>query len=90
MFGGDGDDELDGNEGNDTFLFNAGFGRDTIQDFRSEDVIEFRDGRFGSFDNLRARASQSGGDTIINDDGGQLILQNVQLSSLAADDFRFT
>jgi Ca2+-binding RTX toxin-like protein len=53
LFGGGDDDTLTGSSGNDTFVFNAGFGHDTITNFAAGsgvgDVIEFRDGMFVSF-----------------------------------------
>jgi Ca2+-binding RTX toxin-like protein len=88
--GGRGDDTLVGGDGADTFVFAAGFGRDTISDFRSDDVIEFQNGVFADLGTVLSHASQSGGDTVITADAGDtLILQGVQRSSLAADDFRF-
>lgn len=88
--GGRGDDTLVGGDAADTFVFAANFGRDTIADFRPEDVIEFQNGLFANFSAVLSHTAQSGGDTIINDDAGDtLILQGIQRSSLAADDFRF-
>jgi Ca2+-binding RTX toxin-like protein len=92
--GGAGDDILTGGSGRDVFVFAAGFGRDTITDFRttgsSADVLEFDIDLFADFDDAMDAATQVGGDAIFTIDANTaLTLQNVQLTSLAADDFRF-
>lgn len=71
LAGGDGDDVLNGGSGSDTFVFEASFRADRIEDFASEDVIELAASRFSSFAAVMARTSQSGGDTVITDDGGE-------------------
>ena len=92
--GGAGADILTGGSGRDAFVFAAGFGRDTVTDFRttgsSADVLEFDIGLFAGFDDAMDAATQVGGDAIFTIDANTtLTLQNVQLTSLAADDFRF-
>ncbi|MGA0597692.1 family 16 glycoside hydrolase [Enterovirga sp. CN4-39] len=92
--GGAGDDILTGGSGHDTFVFAASFGRDTITDFRtsgsSSDVLEFATRIFADLDAAMAAAGQVGADTVFTlDADSTLTLSNVQLASLAADDFRF-
>lgn len=89
-----GDDLLSGGSGHDSFVFAAGFGRDTIADFRttgaSSDVLEFASGIFVDFDAAFAAADQVGADTVFTIDAEtSLTLEGVQLASLAQDDFRF-
>ena len=89
-----GDDILTGGSGHDVFVFAAGFGKDMITDFRSTgssaDVLEFDIDIFAGFDEAMAAASQDGNDAVFMiDSDTTLTLQGVQLSSLAADDFRF-
>lgn len=94
VVGGAGDDILTGGSGHDAFVFAAGFGKDTITDFRtsgsSADVLEFSIGVFADFDTAMDAAAQIGADTVISIDGDTtLTLKGVQLASLAHDDFRF-
>jgi len=75
-------------------VFASGFGRDTITDFRtsgaSSDVLEFGTDIFADFASALAAADQIGSDVVFTVDADNaLTLQGVQLSSLAADDFRF-
>ncbi len=92
--GGAGDDRLIGGSGQNVFVFAAGFGRDTITDFRttgaSSDVLEFSIDSFAGFDEAIDTASQVGADTVFSLDAETtLTLRGVQLTSFAADDFRF-
>lgn len=91
--GGAGDDILTGGSGADNFVFAAGFGKDTVTDFTAQgpghDVITF-DHVFADFASAMRSATQVGSDTVFTiDDHTTLTLQNTQLSSLTADDFRF-
>jgi len=53
-------------------------------------VIELSASRFSNFAAVQARMSQSGEDTVIRDDGGQMLtLEKINAGSLQADDFRF-
>jgi predicted extracellular nuclease len=93
--GGAGDDILSGGSGHDAFVFAAGFGKDTITDFRpsgsSSDLLEFSVDLFAGFEEAMEAASQIGDDTVfVIDANTSLKLQGVQLTSLAVDDFRFT
>lgn len=92
--GGAGDDILKGGSGNDVFVFKAGFGRDTITDFRtsgsSADVLEFAKDLFDDFAAAMATAEQIGRDTVFNlDDNTSLTLKNLEVGTLTEDDFRF-
>jgi Ca2+-binding RTX toxin-like protein len=92
--GGEGSDTLTGGSGNDTFVFQPGFGHDTINDFAagagSDDVIEFDDAMFADFAAVLAASQQVGSDVQITVDASNSILLNdVALSNLHQDDFRF-
>lgn len=89
--GSDGNDVLNGGSGSDTFIFNLGFGHDTIQDFtKGQDVIEFEYGLFANWQDLVAKTSQVGADTKISYDvENSILIQNVAWAQLGADDFRF-
>ncbi len=92
--GGAGDDMLTGGSGHDAFVFAAGFGKDTIGDFKtsgsSSDMLEFSVGVFADFEAAMEAAEQSGADTVFSIDADTtLTLKGVQLASLAQDDFRF-
>lgn len=92
--GGAGDDTLSGGSGHDVFVFAAGFGKDTITDFRttgsSSDVLEFSVDVFADFDAAMAAAEQIGSSTVFTIDADTtLTLKGVQLSALSNDDFRF-
>ncbi|MCF6119184.1 rhizobiocin, partial [Mesorhizobium muleiense] len=92
--GGAGNDTLTGGAGNDLFIFQPGFGMDTITDFvagpDSVDVIDFADSIFDDFASVLAAANQVGADTVITVDGGNVLtLKNVALANLHQDDFQF-
>ena len=93
--GGAGNDWLYGGNDNDTFVFRAGSGLDTVTDFGQagdHDVIRFEGGPFASFDALAASGAmtQSGADVIIAlNAADQITLSNVTLSDLDAGDFLF-
>ncbi|TIM81185.1 calcium-binding protein, partial [Mesorhizobium sp.] len=92
--GGAGDDALTGGADNDLFIFQPGFGMDTITDFvagpASVDVIDFAASIFDDFASVLAAANQVGADTVITVDGGNVLtLKNVALANLHQDDFQF-
>lgn len=92
--GGAGNDKLTGAAGNDTFVFRAGFGHDTITDFTAgpstDDVIEFHDGMFGSFEAVVAASHQVGNNVEIDLDAAtSILLKGVTLASLNHNDFAF-
>ncbi|WP_279626400.1 calcium-binding protein, partial [Polycladidibacter hongkongensis] len=93
--GDQGKDVLSGDSGDDTFVFaDQNFGTDKITDFtageRSEDVIEFASGIFADYAAVISASEQQGSDTIIRyDEDNTILLQDVSLSDLHQDDFRF-
>lgn len=78
----------------DTFVFRSWFNRDTITDFRPDDVIEFQSGMFGgfpgTFSDVLRNAVQDGNNVVLSAGGDTLILRDVQRTSLAPDDFQFS
>lgn len=103
LSGGSGDDILDGGAGNntltggsghDTFVFKAGFGTDTVTDFTTSgsnsDVLQFSHDLFADYASAMSHATQSGADVVFHvDDHTSVVLQQTQMASLTADDFRF-
>ncbi|WP_054141659.1 glycerophosphodiester phosphodiesterase family protein [Bosea sp. AAP35] len=92
--GGAGNDVLTGGSGLDVFVFAAGFGKDTVTDFRttgtSADVLEFATDIFADFDDAMAAATQVGSDTVFTIDADTtLTLKSIALASLAQNDFHF-
>lgn len=97
LTGGEGNDTLTGGAGGDSFIFHAGFGKDTITDFTEgagvNDVIQFDQSLFADFNAVMAAAVQVGLDVEIRLDANNVLtLSNVSLTApvtLVADDFRF-
>ncbi|WP_374385200.1 Ig-like domain-containing protein [Dongia sp.] len=90
--GGIGSDLLTGGRGAETFVFAAGFGKDTISDFGDygADVIEFADGVFTGFADVMAHAAQVDDDVTITLDGdNQVTLIGTKLAALHQDNFSF-
>lgn len=89
--GGAGDDVLTGGNGVDVFVFDAGFGKDTITDFKSQnDTIQISSSLLGNFAAVLSHASQVGGDVVISVDANNSItLVGMTLDSLVAKDFIF-
>lgn len=92
--GGAGDDKLTGGSGHDVFAFAAGFGKDTVTDFKttgaSSDVLEFSTDVFADYATAIAAARQVGTDTVFTLDADNTVtLTGVQLASLQSDDFLF-
>lgn len=91
LVGGSGDDVLTGGRGGDVFVFNPGFGHDTITDFGAGDTIQLDHGLFANFHALESHLSSDGhGGTIITADADDTItLQHVSMAHLHASDFLF-
>ncbi|MBD8876179.1 putative Ig domain-containing protein [Roseibium polysiphoniae] len=95
LIGGTGADHLVGGDGDDAFVFSFGdTGHDTITDFvagaGSDDEIEFESGVFSDLASVLAAASDDGTDTTITIDAEtSVLIQNVVVSNLHQDDFRF-
>ena len=84
-----GDDVINGRH-----LVVAGLGNDTLfapgSGPSGHDVIQFNGGVFTSFPDVTAHAVQAATNVVITDASGHtLLLANVTLASLVADDFRF-
>jgi Ca2+-binding RTX toxin-like protein len=88
LTGGLGDDQLTGGSGADTFAFGTDWGNDTVTDFR-HGVDKLDLGAAGVSDLSALSLTQVGGNTVIAFDGDQLVLQNIQTSTLTANDFIF-
>lgn len=90
--GGAGNDLLTGGNGPDRFVFSAGFGNDTITDFKAQnDTIQIDHNLVGGFGDLLSHASQVGSSVVIALDAAHSItLQGVNLSSLSNGDFVFS
>ena len=77
----------------DTFVFRDGFGEDRIVDFDPMDPDEKIDfsghSMFDDFDDVLAAMYQSGEDVFIEAGPDLLILENLSIASLGADDFLF-
>jgi Ca2+-binding RTX toxin-like protein len=88
LLGGDGKDELDGNDGNDTFVIRKGTGVDTIEHLQAGDRIDVRDFNLASFQAVLNAAHQSHDEVVINlDKGDKLVIEDVKLSDLHAEQF---
>ena len=93
MNGGDGNDVMVGREGNDVFVFSAG--RDVVRDFDArngaEDIDLGNARGISGFADLRANhLIERGSDVLIRDDAGNvMVLRDVRLADLGADDFLF-
>ncbi len=84
-----GNDSMAGGAGNDTFVFRANLGHDTVTDFAvGSDVLEFQNGLFADAAAVLAAATTSGSDTLITiDAGNSILLKNVAVANLHTGDF---
>jgi Ca2+-binding RTX toxin-like protein len=95
LIGGAGNDMLTGGTESDTFVFAAGFGKDTITDFNAatgvnHDVLQFSTAVFANWTALLAATTQVGTDLVITQNASNtIILKNVTLSSFTSDDAIF-
>jgi serralysin len=93
LVGGAGNDLLTGGQGlPDLFVFNAGFGKDIITDFKNKDQIQFKAGLFPNPqpESVLMASEQVGNNVVITlDEDNTITLLGVKLSSLQADDFLF-
>jgi len=96
LFGGKGNDILFGGAGADTFLFEKGFGHDTIKDFSAagsqHDIVDLSDlaGITGFADLMKHHVTTDHGDlTIHAGHGNQITLEDTSRNDLHASDFVF-
>ncbi|XIA62836.1 M10 family metallopeptidase C-terminal domain-containing protein [Bradyrhizobium sp. TZ2] len=94
LIGSGGNDYLSGGTGNDTFVFAAGFSKDTIADFQNtngvQDVIQFDKTVFADFSAVQSHMAEVGTSVVITLDGNNTIeIQNMTSSQLHASDFLF-
>ena len=100
LIGGNGRDVLRGERGNDVlsggakadrFIFGLGDGRDVIEDFQTRvkgEVIDLREFDIDRFSDLKDMMVTKNGDTIVTfGDGDRLVIENVTVADLAANDF---
>lgn len=86
--GGAGDDSLRGGAGRDTFVFNAGFGNDTLHDFTVNfDSIDLTSLNVGSYASLLSNTADVSGDAVITLSGNTITISNVTKSQLLEGDF---
>src|SRR5262249_13986554 len=93
IVGGLDDDIMNGGAGADNFVFDANFGHDTITAFgdsgNDQDTIDFSTSVLANFAAVQAASHQVGTDVHIDVAGSSLLLTNVVLANLGADDFSF-
>lgn len=94
LAGDAGNDILSGGSGADVFMFAAGFGKETVTDFAttgaSADVLQFSSSLFSDFAEVMSHTTQVGNNVVVTLDADNTVtLANLQMASLAADDFRF-
>ena len=85
-------DSLSGGDGADRFIFTEGGGPDLIKDFTKGDKIDliaFGD-TIDSLEDVQANATEAHGYTVVVvGPTDSVVLENVSLASLQADDFIF-
>lgn len=89
--GGAGFDKVAGGYGDDVFVFGSGDGRDFILDFdqSGDDRIALQFEGVDSFDDVMDAAAARGPNTVLDLGDDRLVLKDVQLSALSAEDFLF-
>ncbi|MEO3414730.1 matrixin family metalloprotease [Roseovarius sp. CAU 1744] len=92
--GGAGNDDLKGNRNADVFIFADGHGNDTIGDFSTRGTAEVIDlsgvTALGDFADVLAASADTIDGLLIDTGGGDsILLNNISLNKLSADDFLF-
>jgi len=88
FYGGTGNDTMTGNAGNDRFVFETGWGSDTITDFAAgADRLIMRASGLTSFAQLSV--TQSGADTLVTFGSQQIRLSNINAATIDASSFQF-
>lgn len=86
-------DTLVGGGGSDLFVVNPGFGVDVITDFvagaGTPDAVIFSSLIFSTYAQVMGNSRQVGSDVWIENGGNTVVLSNVSLGALHADDFGF-
>lgn len=87
LSGGLGNDVLTGGSGSDVFLFETGWGTDTITDFtRKQDKLDLT-GVTGAHTLSDLVVTQSGADAVVAYGGNSIVLTGVAAATLTASDF---
>lgn len=90
LVGGAGNDRLEGGKGADTFVFAKGMGQDTIDDFGDSDHIQLAKSDFANFAALAGKIAETKKGVLISlDQTSTILLKDVKLSTIGADDFLF-
>ena len=83
-----GNDLLYGGNGRDVFDFDAGWGRDTVADYRDNyDKLDFRDSGAAGFGAVTV--AQVGLDTVITVGADEVVLQGINAATITQSDFIF-
>lgn len=90
--GGAGNDVLISNQGQTTFVFTPGSGKDVIVGFHAansnHDTISVAGYGLNSFSDIQSHLTQQGADTLLKfSDTDAVLIRNTQVSSLTASDF---
>ena len=95
ILAGGADDTLNGSiAGGDQFVFHAGFGMETVNNFATgganHDVLQFDKAVFADWAHLLGAAKQSGSDLVITFDANDIVtLKNVSLANFASTSATF-
>ncbi len=93
LTGGSGNDTLTGGAGKDTFVFGRLTGKDVITDFQAgagvSDVIQLSSKVYSSFDDVISHATDTDDGVLITYDKGTILLEDVDVADLNANDFFF-
>lgn len=89
--GGNGDDNLRGQAGTDTFVFADDHGHDVIRDFKRAELIDLTGvSALADFADVEAAAAEQSGNLLIETGAdSSILLRNVALADLDADNFLF-
>ncbi|MEL7469971.1 MAG: spondin domain-containing protein [Pseudomonadota bacterium] len=88
--GGEGNDRLEGGSGSDTFLFAAGDGRDTVQDFDADaDVIVLGGTDITDLAGLEDVSRDRGNSVIIDLGADRIVLRDTSFEELTETNFLF-
>jgi Ca2+-binding RTX toxin-like protein len=84
---------MTGGAGADTFVLahsDTNTGNDIVTDFQANDIMQLSGQFAGSFIDAISHATQQGANTVFQFDHETITLNNVQLTSLTADNFTYT